>query len=105
MIDAVTPPADSATKSSSSKLDVSNEANDVKLTPALTVVAASDPEEQPKGYFEVADVLNIKKKGKGYIYQVVWKGYTGADAVSWVPGKNLNFSEDYLRELHQKFGV
>ena len=52
--------------------------------------------------YEVEEILNSRKKGKGVQYLVKWKGY-GSNENTWEPSRNIDDSTQALHVFHQKF--
>jgi hypothetical protein len=54
--------------------------------------------------YEVEAIINHKKKGKGHVYLVRWKGYSATDD-SWEPEKNLENSLETLDAYKRQHNI
>ena len=57
-----------------------------------------DDEEE----YEVEEILDCRKRGRGYQYLVKWKDYT-PDNNSWEPASNLENAPDHVSRFHQRY--
>ena len=52
--------------------------------------------------YEVEEILDSKKVGKGIQYLIKWKGYHEEES-TWEPRRNIDDAEEELRKYHKKF--
>jgi hypothetical protein len=83
--------------------------NEVLLTPFIepTFSHQSKPPPPPainvEGHpeYEVAEILQVRRRGRGLQYLVHWKGYTHEED-TWEPRKNLTNVEDVFVDFYRK---
>jgi hypothetical protein len=60
------------------------------------------PIDVEESRYEVEEILDSRRKGRGIQYLVKWKGYPDSEN-SWEPKRNVDDAEDALKQFHKKF--
>ncbi|TPX32104.1 hypothetical protein SeMB42_g07648 [Synchytrium endobioticum] len=55
---------------------------------------------QDEEYYEIKDIIDVRKKGRSWQYLIEWEGY-GPEERTWEPRKSLN-DEPMLQEWHKR---
>ncbi len=53
--------------------------------------------------WEVEEILNSRKRGRGLQYLVKWKGFVGAEAKTWQPRSDLTNCQEEIDLFHEKY--
>jgi hypothetical protein len=57
------------------------------------------PENDDEAEYEIERIVNSRTYKGGFQYQVVWKGYSGPEAVQWINLEDVN-AEDAIEDFH-----
>ena len=52
--------------------------------------------------YEVEEVLDSRRRGRGIQYLILWKGYPISDS-TWEPPENVRNSSDLVADFHRRY--